>query len=359
MDLTNFRFETDADGIALADLGHARPLDERHHPEGDGRARSGIVEQVASDAAIKGCVITSGKDSVLRRRRPHHAAGARREYAKARARSTAKRRRCAASSTESRKLSLLYRRLETCGKPFAAAINGICLGGAFELALACHYRVVSDADATRVGLPEVKVGLFPGRRRHAARGAADADRRRAADAVQGRADPARRGAKHGPRPRGRAARPRSSTRRRHGSKPAAKASRPGTRRASSCPPARSTRRPGMMIWPAGQRHLPPRDAWTITRPPRRSCNASIEGLQLPMDLALKVEIALVRQDPALAGSGGDDPLAVRLDAGAEQGRAPAEGRAGDAISRRSACSAPASWARASPMSRRRPAWRSC
>ena len=44
---------------------------------------------------------------------------------------------------ESRKLSLLYRRLETCGKPFAAAVHGVCLGGAFELALACHHRVLS------------------------------------------------------------------------------------------------------------------------------------------------------------------------------------------------------------------------
>ena len=42
---------------------------------------------------------------------------------------------------ESRRLTLLYRRLETCGKPFAAAVAGTCLGGAFELALACHYRV--------------------------------------------------------------------------------------------------------------------------------------------------------------------------------------------------------------------------
>lgn len=60
----------------------------------------------------------------------------------------------------SRELSVLYRRLETCGKPFVAAINGVCLGGAFELALACHHRVM-DANA-KIGLPEVKVGLFPG-----------------------------------------------------------------------------------------------------------------------------------------------------------------------------------------------------
>src|SRR4029077_7923640 len=59
-------------------------------------------------------------------------------------------------------LSLLYRRLETCGKPFAAAIHGSCLGGAFELALACHFRVMGDDDKARVGVPEIKVGLFPG-----------------------------------------------------------------------------------------------------------------------------------------------------------------------------------------------------
>ncbi len=62
---------------------------------------------------------------------------------------------------ESRKLTLVFRKLETCGKPFAAAVNGICLGGAFELALSCHYRVLSDDPKTRVGLPEIKVGLFP------------------------------------------------------------------------------------------------------------------------------------------------------------------------------------------------------
>ncbi len=63
---------------------------------------------------------------------------------------------------ESRRLSLLFRRLETCGKPFAVAIQGLCLGGAFELALSCHYRIASEDPRTRVGLPEIKVGLFPG-----------------------------------------------------------------------------------------------------------------------------------------------------------------------------------------------------
>ena len=63
---------------------------------------------------------------------------------------------------ESRKLSQLYRRIETCGKPFAAAINGTALGGGFELCLACHQRIAADNDKTRLGLPEVKIGLFPG-----------------------------------------------------------------------------------------------------------------------------------------------------------------------------------------------------
>jgi 3-hydroxyacyl-CoA dehydrogenase/enoyl-CoA hydratase/3-hydroxybutyryl-CoA epimerase len=63
---------------------------------------------------------------------------------------------------QSRRLSLLYRRIETCGKPFVAAINGTALGGGFELALACHHRVAAQNPKTRLGLPEIKVGLFPG-----------------------------------------------------------------------------------------------------------------------------------------------------------------------------------------------------
>ena len=58
------------------------------------------------------------------------------------------------------RMSWLWRKLETCGKPFVAAINGTCMGGGFELALACHGRVA--ADSARMGLPEVKVGIFPG-----------------------------------------------------------------------------------------------------------------------------------------------------------------------------------------------------
>ena len=63
---------------------------------------------------------------------------------------------------ESRKWSQLCRRIETCGKPWVAAINGTAVGGGFELALACHRRIAADNGKTRLGLPEIKVGLFPG-----------------------------------------------------------------------------------------------------------------------------------------------------------------------------------------------------
>ena len=39
-------------------------------------------------------------------------------------------------------------------KPWVAAINGVAVGGGFELTLACHHRVAADNDKTRVGLPE-------------------------------------------------------------------------------------------------------------------------------------------------------------------------------------------------------------
>ena len=54
------------------------------------------------------------------------------------------------------------RRIESCGKPFAAAINGHALGGGYEICLACHYRVAADAPRMKIGLPESKVGLLPG-----------------------------------------------------------------------------------------------------------------------------------------------------------------------------------------------------
>jgi enoyl-CoA hydratase len=54
----------------------------------------------------------------------------------------------------------VLRRLETCGKPVVAAVNGFALGGGCELALACHIRIASDT--AKFGQPEVKLGIAPG-----------------------------------------------------------------------------------------------------------------------------------------------------------------------------------------------------
>jgi enoyl-CoA hydratase len=54
----------------------------------------------------------------------------------------------------------VLRRLETCGKPVLAAINGFALGGGCELAMACHIRIASET--AKFGQPEVKLGITPG-----------------------------------------------------------------------------------------------------------------------------------------------------------------------------------------------------
>ena len=58
-------------------------------------------------------------------------------------------------------LSRLLRKLETCGKPVACAINGTAMGGGLEIALACHQRFIADIPGLQIGLPEVQIGLLP------------------------------------------------------------------------------------------------------------------------------------------------------------------------------------------------------
>lgn len=160
MKLENFRFETDADGIGL--LTWDMPARSMNVITEAVMAELGqVIDHVVATDSIKGCVITSGKDAFSGGADLTMLQGLGAEFrrlTKAKGEEPAMEFFFEATS----RLSRLYRKLETCGKPFAAAVNGTCLGGAFELALSCHFRVLSDGDKTRVGLPEIKVGLFPG-----------------------------------------------------------------------------------------------------------------------------------------------------------------------------------------------------
>jgi 3-hydroxyacyl-CoA dehydrogenase/enoyl-CoA hydratase/3-hydroxybutyryl-CoA epimerase len=60
-----------------------------------------------------------------------------------------------------RAVQSLFEQLAHLPYPTVAAINGVCLGGGTELALACDYRVMSDAKKAQIGLPEVRLGIFP------------------------------------------------------------------------------------------------------------------------------------------------------------------------------------------------------
>lgn len=70
--------------------------------------------------------------------------------------------------TEAQAVTMLVRghtafnKLDALACPTVSLINGFCLGGGMELALACNYRIALDSDKTRLGLPEVLLGIHPG-----------------------------------------------------------------------------------------------------------------------------------------------------------------------------------------------------
>lgn len=59
-------------------------------------------------------------------------------------------------------MQAIYNKLDALGIPTVAAINGNCLGGGLEMALACRWRIVSDEGNTQLALPEIQLGLIPG-----------------------------------------------------------------------------------------------------------------------------------------------------------------------------------------------------
>jgi 3-hydroxyacyl-CoA dehydrogenase/enoyl-CoA hydratase/3-hydroxybutyryl-CoA epimerase len=148
--LKDWRYVVDMEGIAWATFDREgesanalgrRPLEEL----------GGIIEAVESGAKagkIAGLVLMSGKEKSF-------IVGADiREFDQL--------------DTESKVIdglkpvNAMLERLERMPVPVVAAIHGVCVGGGFELILACHYRIATRDDSTRVGFPEVKLGIFPG-----------------------------------------------------------------------------------------------------------------------------------------------------------------------------------------------------
>lgn len=106
------------------------------------------VEQAARDKSVRGLIVMSAKETSF-------IAGADiREFEH--------------MTTEAEvvdvvhQVTALFDRVEKMPVPVVAAIHGFCLGGGLEFALACHYRIADREDGTRLGLPEVKLGIIPG-----------------------------------------------------------------------------------------------------------------------------------------------------------------------------------------------------
>ena len=150
--MENFKIDVDADGIALITF----DVPGRSMNTLTGKVMDelpALVERIKTDDAIKGAVITSGKASGF-------CAGA--DLGDMASGLLSGSGDLQAAYDAGWKMNGALRALETCGKPVAAAINGLALGGGLEVTLACHYRVVGDSPKIQLGLPEIKVGLFPG-----------------------------------------------------------------------------------------------------------------------------------------------------------------------------------------------------
>jgi 3-hydroxyacyl-CoA dehydrogenase/enoyl-CoA hydratase/3-hydroxybutyryl-CoA epimerase len=158
-DYKNFTVETDSDGIALVTWDMPdRSMNVFTEEVMDELDK--IIDHVASTESIKGAVITSGKETfsggadltMLQKMLGIFEAEKAKDEQKA----------IQLLFDNAGRMTWLFRKLETCGKPWVSAINGTCMGGAFEMSLACHGRVAADSDKVKMALPEVKVGIFPG-----------------------------------------------------------------------------------------------------------------------------------------------------------------------------------------------------
>ncbi len=154
--MTNaIRYDLDDDGIAILTIdvpGQSMNVIGAEFLSDLGK----LIQALAGDAAVKGAVIASGKPSGFMAGMDLKAMETMLLPAEGEALDMG------TLFTRVFELNRILRQLETCGKPVACAIEGTCVGGGFELALACHRRIVGDNPKTQLGLPEALLGLFPG-----------------------------------------------------------------------------------------------------------------------------------------------------------------------------------------------------
>jgi 3-hydroxyacyl-CoA dehydrogenase/enoyl-CoA hydratase/3-hydroxybutyryl-CoA epimerase len=148
--LKDWRFSIDGEGIAWATFDRegesANSLGRRPIEELDA-----IIERVEAEArakTVRGLVIMSGKE------RGFIVGADIREF------ETFQNEQDVISALKP--VNALLDRIEKLSIPVVAAIHGVCVGGGLELILACHYRIATRDDSTRIGFPEVKLGIFPG-----------------------------------------------------------------------------------------------------------------------------------------------------------------------------------------------------
>ena len=146
----NIKINIDSDGIAILEMDvQDRPMNVITSDFAKELAER--VDQVANDEKIIGAIITSSKNDFM--------AGA---DLKSMLPSLMKLSNASEMVDAVMQSNSVSRNIETCGKPFVAAINGTALGGGLEICLACHHRIAIDRPDAVLGLPEVLVGLLPG-----------------------------------------------------------------------------------------------------------------------------------------------------------------------------------------------------
>ena len=146
-DYKNFTVDVDADGIALVTW----DMPDRSmnvFTEEVMNELDAIIDQVAGSDAIKGAVITSGKETFSGGADLTMLQKMLGQFEKEKAKDRKKAVKLLFDNAG--RMGWLWRKLETSGKPWVSAINGTCMGGAFELSLACHGRVAADSPAVKM-----------------------------------------------------------------------------------------------------------------------------------------------------------------------------------------------------------------